>query len=115
MLTVYKYITTFYAAYKLVPIFPTLGNYAPLIQKIRLNECGMHDVPVRSMIGLREVQLLVLHSNKLSKLTDISFINVLGKLELYDNQLALVPGLYELPLTTLTLVDSQLMRDEALW
>ena len=107
-------ITRFQASYNVVPIFPGLGTYAPLIENIIFSSCWMQDLPVESVTSLKEVKLLSVHSNKLSNFPNITFMKVLENLQLHNNRLLSIPDLYELPLTTLTLADNPLVCDKAL-
>ena len=107
-------MTKFAAAYTNIPTFPSFGMYSPLLEDIVLRNCKMSAVPAQSVVGLEEVKSLVLRSNQLSNLPDISFMKDLIKLQLSDNRLATMPDIYELSLTTLTLADNPLVCDKAL-
>ena len=107
-------LTEFDGNTAILPIFPSLGIYAPFLQRIRLDHCGMKVMSVQHVSGLAEVKILALHSNTLIFFPDISFMKYLDTLKLNGNRLASVPDLYELPLTTLTLDDNPLVCDKAL-
>ena len=107
-------LTNFFGQTLVLPTFPSIGNYAPLLQQISLESCEMNTMPVRNMSGLTNVKILSLRNNALSLLPDISFMKVLETLILHRNRLASMPDLYELPLTTLTLNENPLMCDKAL-
>ena len=109
-----KNLTTIAAAYTVLPTFPSLGIYAPLLRKIIVHRCRMSAMPVQSVTGLTEVTGLHLHTNKLSVLPDLSLMIGLKILELHKNRLTSIPDLYTLPLTTLTLADNPLMCDKSL-
>ena len=107
-------LKTIVAPYTKIPIFPSLGIYAPLLQKIEMRKCGMDAMPVQNLAGLTDVKTLNLYGNTLSHLPDIAFMKDLKDLQLHRNRLTSMPDLYELPLTTLTLADNPLVCDKAL-
>ena len=107
-------LTTIIASHNVIPIFPSLGIYAPLLQTIDMRGCGIKVMPVQNVTGLTNVKVLKLARNALSNLPDISFMKDLENLKLRDNRLTSMPDLYELPLTTLTFANSLLVCDKAL-
>ena len=97
-----------------LPTFPSIGMYAPSLQRVELERCEMNAIPVQNIYGLAEVKMLVLRNNALSIVPDISFMKDIEDLKLDHNRLASMPDLYELPLTILTLAENPLICDKAL-
>ena len=107
-------ITGFSAPYNEIPNLPSLKTFYPLIKSLVLPTCGMRNLPLKSVTGLRGVKTLALHRNKLSNLPNISFMKNLENLQMHGNRLASTPDLYELSLTTVTLANNPLVCDKAL-
>ena len=43
--------------YSMLPVFPKLALYAPLLEKISANSCTMHSVPFENVTGLAKVKI----------------------------------------------------------
>ena len=109
-----KNLTTISVAVSVIPIFPNLGSYTPLLQSIEMRYCGMNVISAQNVTGLTNVKYLQLYGNRLPNLPDISFMKHLEHLLLHSNRLTSMPDLYELPLITLTLAKNPLVCDKAL-
>ena len=109
-----KNLTALSVASNVIPIFPNLGSYAPLLQSIEMRYCVMNVISAQNVTGLTNVKHLQLYGNRLPNLPDISFMKHLEHLRLHSNRLTSMPDLYELPLITLTLAKNPLVCDKAL-
>ena len=100
--------------FSIVPIFPRFAIYAPLLETINMGSCGLYSMSMENVTGLTELRSLLLKSNKLTVIPNLSFMSKLENISLQHNQLTCVPDMYDLPLRKSKLAGNSLACNKSL-
>ena len=86
----------------------------PLLETINMGSCGLYSMSMENVTGLTELRSLLLKSNKLTVIPNLSFMSKLENISLQHNQLTCVPDMYDLPLRKLKLAGNPLVCNKSL-